>query len=112
MKVLDVLKATRSILEKPERWTQGASARNAVGHVVNFADSDAVCWCLTGAIQKAVYGDIDVLVLDAMNYAFNEIDRTLGYSGILGWNDWPLRTHDEVLELLDSTIDRLGCENG
>ena len=34
-----------------ERWTLGATARNIVGERVSVNSTEAVCWCLSGAIE-------------------------------------------------------------
>jgi hypothetical protein len=34
----------------PQRWCQGAEARNAIGDAVHFDDPAAVAWDLTGAV--------------------------------------------------------------
>ncbi len=52
MSTLETLKAARALIEDPERWTQGAFARDAEGHSTPPCSPDAVCWCATGALRQ------------------------------------------------------------
>ena len=49
--VIDFLKATRRLVERPEAWTQDVYARAQDGRPLASHDGWAVCWCLTGAIS-------------------------------------------------------------
>ena len=42
------------ILDSPEKWIQGKTAKDIEGYATYSASSDAVCWCLEGAICKAL----------------------------------------------------------
>ena len=46
-----LLGRTRDRIENPAHWTQFFSARDCIGNAVDFLDEDAVCWCLTGALN-------------------------------------------------------------
>lgn len=40
------------LLDKPEKWTKGASARDKSGEVVSPDSPNAICWCLAGAMRR------------------------------------------------------------
>lgn len=42
----------KELLDKPEKWTKGVSARDSNGYKAGPLNENAVCWCLTGAIYK------------------------------------------------------------
>ena len=44
---IEILAGARNLLADPERWTQGAAARNAAGKHVAPSDPDATCPCTT-----------------------------------------------------------------
>lgn len=49
MLAADLLRAARARIFDPERWTQGALARDAMGNLIAETDSRAKCWCARGA---------------------------------------------------------------
>ena len=77
------------LLSDPKAWTQGVCARNHNGHSVHTDSPEAVSWCLSGAEIKC-YKIKDWRVLNKMVDAIGSIT---------GWNDYPNRTHAEVLAL-------------
>ena len=46
-----LLVRARDRIANPAHWTQSFSARDCIGNAVSFIDEDAVCWCLTGALN-------------------------------------------------------------
>lgn len=48
--VIDFLRATRKLIERPEAWTKDVDARDREGRRVGSIDAWAVCWCLTAAL--------------------------------------------------------------
>ena len=105
MSTVDLLKAARARIERPEAWTQVESARDASGHPVGSTRADAVCWCILGALSYA--GAAGALGDDGP--PLRELRATLGGDlvSISEWNDAPDRTHAEVIDLFDRTIARL-----
>ncbi len=57
----DLLVDARTIIARPEAWTQGAAARDAEGEPVGVEHEDAVSWCATGALNCAMYRHVDSL---------------------------------------------------
>jgi hypothetical protein len=76
------------LLDSPEKWTQGAMARNADGDVVAVTSPKAVRWCLAGAIKRSNGTEDWEKAYDA----FFETNKRRGIS----WNDAPERTFEEV----------------
>jgi hypothetical protein len=50
MTPVEILKAARELIAKPERWTRGSAARNSSGEHVHARSDDATCWCAIGAL--------------------------------------------------------------
>ena len=61
----DLLVEARTLIARPEAWTQGAAARDADGEPVGVEHEDAVSWCATGAINCAMYRHPDSLEVPA-----------------------------------------------
>jgi hypothetical protein len=85
----------RELLCDESKWTQYANARDGYGLQTSADSPDAVCWCLSGAIDKC-YGDcygnnhrIWILVLDNLPSAYG-----IGY-----WND--THSYEDVKKLVD-----------
>ena len=57
----DLLVEARTLIARPEAWTQGAAARDAEGEPVGVEHEDAVSWCATGALNCAMYRHVDSL---------------------------------------------------
>ena len=57
----DLLVEARTLIARPEAWTQGAAARDADGEPVGVEHEDAVSWCATGALNCAMYRHVDSL---------------------------------------------------
>ena len=57
----DLLTEARTIIAKPECWTQGSGARDAAGEPIGVEHQDAVSWCATGALNCAMYRHADSL---------------------------------------------------
>lgn len=85
MKVIDVLSA-------PERWTQGANARDKDGTAVKHSSAEATCFCLGSAIALAYP--------EAQWPIFQRIAARTGEPSTIVWNDEPGRTFEEVRRLV------------
>ena len=118
----ELLQNTRRLLSDRKRWTQGTLARDITGNEVSPTDSEAVCWCLFGAIDHEDHkGDFAPSALVRAYYAmfsaytvFDKVperaripnDEIVDYSGeakrIERLND--RSAHLDVLEFLDIAI--------
>ena len=106
---LELLKRTRTRIEKPECWTQHSGARNRAGRAVLSTAKNAVCWCLTGAIlleyARVVAGTLDNKPLQGVYHgAFDAMSKHLpkGSTYLSYFNDY--HGHAEVIDLLDKAI--------
>ena len=57
----DLLVEARTLIARPEAWTQGAAARDTDSQPVGVEHEDAVSWCATGALNCAMYRHADSL---------------------------------------------------
>ena len=57
----DLLVEARTLIARPEAWTQGVAARDADGEPVGVEHDDAVSWCATGALNRAMYRHVESL---------------------------------------------------
>lgn len=99
MTTVEILRAARKLIERPDAWIQGKYARNQAGDPVNPNDPDACKFCGNGAIIRA-RGSV---ILRSAGFAAFALDRAIGAS-FIPWQDAPGRTHDEVLHAFDRAI--------
>lgn len=103
-----MLSAAKALIADEQHWTKGAMARDKDGALIaNPVNKEAVCWCSQGAIIKA-YGDAgfhftDILIgIDLMETV---IKSNTDFMNVIAFNDVGGRTHSEVLEMFDRTIE-------
>lgn len=91
-------------------WTQHCMARNAKGMPVVQSSKKATCWCLTGALLKAVENFVDrkftknlYIYLDSFIKEYKDKDSS-PLTSLITWNDSSGRSQEEVLNLLDEAI--------
>lgn len=76
-------------------WTKRAYAIDERGHATDALDPEACKWCLLGAL------DVSQCTLEDCNKVFKVLkERGFACAGM--WNDDPVRTQQEVIELLES----------
>jgi hypothetical protein len=102
MNTLEILKAARARIEKPENWTTRKYARTAEGFQTDPLSPTAVCWCMLDALRYVanVTSDQALILLDAKAALRREINRPLD---IHEFND--AREHPQVLALFDAAIE-------
>lgn len=100
MTTVEVLKAARSLLSEPDRWTQGTYARDADGKAVPPSDPAAVCFCIHGAILHVApsYPDMQTR-LEAVKALADSL-----WVSLVMFNDKRGRTQREVVALFDVAI--------
>jgi len=87
-----VLRSVIELLEDSNRWTQDQEARDASGNGCAARSEVACSWCVLGAFIK---------VLDCSRSEAQEfMEWTMG-GGVIEWNDWPIRTHADVMTVLN-----------
>lgn len=109
MKPSEILHAARTLLARPEAWTQGKFARDSHGRPVYYTDERATCWCTSGAMGKV--NDTESVAQRVSLTAFSFLYKATGFECIPDWNDSPSRTHAEVLAALEKA-QRLAEEQG
>lgn len=116
--VLDLLKAVRGLLSDPAAWTQGAHARDAAGNEVPYNSDKATCYCLAGAVMRALpdppgppydYAKehVKAVIRSGARGAMVHVAESLhkrSYLSTVDVNDTPGRTHAEILAVLDAAI--------
>jgi len=105
----EILTAARSLISKPENWTQGEYARDSSGERVSEHDQDAVCFCTIGALLKAEHALNIYISAFARNHPSINYLKTFLNGSVADYND--SSTHAEVLELFDKAIAELNKPN-
>ena len=77
-------------------WTQGTFARDINGGSVNEYDSAAVCWCVSGAISRALPLSCQK---NASELLTEQIENIIGKDIIL-WNDDAKTTQEQVIQIV------------
>lgn len=100
----NILYSARRIL-RTFKWTQGTNARDSRGMSVSTANSDAVAFCLWGAICRANWtlSNCGTALLSASTLVRNTLGPR-GKMNISGFNDTKGRTKEEILAVLDKAI--------
>lgn len=80
------------VIDSPEKWIQGSFARTKTGGRANVQDEKAYCFCVVGAIYRAYEEDKAIKQL-------SKLQPIMG-NALMGWNDEPGRTWEEVYQLL------------
>ena len=102
-----VLIGAREVLSDPARWTQHVWARDADGIATSRFGNDAVCWCVSGAIQLVVAGmlsDPNAATRAAKCAVVCFVQAACKSEYVTDWNDWPMRQHAEVISGFDAAI--------
>ncbi len=93
---------TKELLKTPARWYKGYWGVTRNGTRVHWTHHDIFKCCLGAALYKAEKE------LNAKAATKNAIRRRFytvsGTRGIFTWNDNPVRTHKEVINLLNTMI--------
>jgi hypothetical protein len=104
-----LLRDAADLLRAKGGWTQGTSARDALGRAVSSLDETAACFCAMGAIARA--GDrlsCDSATRDA---AVAALRVAIGIDhGIASWNDDESRALPDVLAAFDRAADLAGAQ--
>jgi hypothetical protein len=98
MSAVTVLRKTRDILRAKKRWTQGTFAKDANGLPVHSLNKDAVCFCLSGALNKASKsrgweGEARGFILECIDL-----------KSLILYNDDTTRKHSEIVATLNAAI--------
>jgi len=94
MKVSELLKQAKSLIEDEEHWCCGVFARDKSGNPCTPRSQKAVAWCSTGALQNKSFSEV---------YAEARLllRKHMGMS-VIQFND--SHTHEEVIKAWDAAI--------
>jgi len=100
----EILKAARTLISKPENWTQRAFARTKLGGGGVATSYRAVCFCTVGGLVKAIH-DLEITGEEHPLSKLITYLETFITGEVADFND--SSTHAEVLELFDKAIAEL-----
>jgi hypothetical protein len=109
MTAIDILEGVKALLLDPTKWTQaGHMALKEDGEWVDPTSPEATCWCLYGALIKIMMAVIpDRKEYEAIaSVVVETLYDVIGSSAVL-WNDNPSTKHEDVLYILDKSIEHL-----
>lgn len=107
---LEALLDIRNTLRDPKNWTTGFFARDKEGHGTQPYDPEAVCWCLEGAMKKAVYETEDGIGEVSKYSLYIKVKYTLknhipkNNLILASFNDDAVTKHEDVLAIIDQAI--------
>lgn len=85
------------IIGDRKRWTKGTFARDSNGVAINLWDSDAVCFCSIGALDKVKSS------ATVKHYVSTSVPltttTTYGFAGVVDFNDAPETKHKGVMNM-------------
>lgn len=106
MTALEILRAARALISKPERWTQGSNARNPrTKRRVSVRSPLAGQFCAVGSMDRVFNGSLPRFERWNAGAALSEMIAPFSLSD---FND--THTHPEVLALFDRAIARLEAQ--
>ena len=126
--IVDIAKAARERIRKPEHWTKGCYARDRGGLDVEHEAAGApVCWCISGAVSWAFWDVVDtkhpdntpsrtVFVRELRTLRnriwkmSDVISQAAGFGGLAAFNDYPRTTHADALAHMDTLVSMLEKE--
>lgn len=101
-RALTVLKRVSELYSDAAKWTKRAWGMNIHGESVPAKDKDAVCFCLEGAIENQATGVMQACVgYEALKTFGPHIKKN---RDIIGFNDAPKRTIQEIRREVSATI--------
>lgn len=109
----ETLRAAKALIDTPEKWTQGAYARDEEGLTVFVGDEAAVCFCSIGALARTErlhnVPDPHELGRRATIRALRPSHDPILAAGLIAdFND--THSHSEVMAMWDRAIKRAAEE--
>jgi hypothetical protein len=101
----DLLLGARELIERG--WTQHSDARAPDGTEVEPWDPAAAAWSLLGSLVATLEHHAEAdngLPLEPLAAALHELADYVDDDSLTTWNDNPLRTHDDIVSVLESAM--------
>ena len=113
--IKNILLRTLSIIENPDNWTKNYAARDKNDKYISAEDPKAVKYCLLGALWKASSQlfpvETKARAREEATYKIKNIlyklDRKYKDLNLGVFNDAPETTHEDVITILNTTIESL-----
>lgn len=106
MSLASDLRAVRTVIDTPEKWTKGAFGRTIEGKTGGLSNS--VCFCVLGAVRVALPNNGDLRAYCARIALKHSLSGSLPgkfkFSALDDFNDALSTTHADVMALFDVAI--------
>ena len=94
-----------NFLNSPEKWTQDAYARNALGFEVDANDPSAVSWNLSGAINYCYFLTVPLETKTeeykkSLAVKMHKIIEIINTPDVWAWEMEPQRTFEEIKKVI------------
>jgi hypothetical protein len=101
IKIAKILIGAKALIATPDKWIKFTEATDGIC-AVNYTNKKAKCFCLGGAISRSGFnaGKDYTVAVQARGF----IRDVIGVQIIAYYNDKPLRTHIQVMRVLDKAI--------
>ena len=109
----------RSLAYVEKGWCQHANARDALGQGTTSDNEKAICWCASGACERAAkeldypdgWFDVGRTLVAALGVTRvphkGDVARPNVWGAVIDWNDDKDRTAEDVARLFRRAIQRL-----
>lgn len=109
--VQQFLARAKTLVDTPEKWIKKHYAETAEGFAVSSVDKSAVCFCVSGAIQRfpGWLGLAENALIATIPSGF---EVPIGFDPIAYYNDDEATTHKDVMTWIDRAIAYAGEDHG
>jgi hypothetical protein len=94
---VETLRDAKALIDTPAKWTQNADARRSNNIPCSYANPDAICFCIVGAVWRAS---------GEFSKAFHLVHWQAQEEGrrVTQFNDHPDTSHNDVMAFFDRAI--------
>jgi hypothetical protein len=96
--------AAKQLLSDPKHWIKGDLAKNESGAVVDPMASDAICWCMNGAMIKVTESNNLARIIQEMD-AQDYLYKAIPVPYVSSYNDADETTHQDIMNVFDKAIE-------
>ena len=100
-KLLTQLHQVKEIIR--QGWTQHVLARNRYGESIGYANKNATCWCIGGAVLKVTGLDGTTSIMSCLETSLKTLSPN---QALFNYNDNLFRTQQDILALVQHSIER------